>query len=1446
MKRKTTFYLILAALCILFHTQLQAQHLPGSPGYKESLSSDQSKNPAITPQPIDFYQTIENFEEYYSKRDKNAKGSGYKPFKRWQNLWKHSVKADGTLPSSKELFNLFEQTKQNTAKTNNSNWTSVGPINTGVNLISLPGQGRVNEVVVDPNNSNIIYAGAPAGGIWKSLDAGQNWTPLFDDFPQIGVSGIAIDPNNSDIIYIATGDGDNATTFSIGVYKSIDGGNTWNPTGLNASNVVDNSVMHDVIIHPQDSNILWASSTGGLYKSIDAGDTWERIFQDPTRDFELKPDDPNTIYLVTPSTYHKSVDGGATFTRIRDILPNGSGRLVLGVTAANPDKLFILSTNSAADDYTYQGLFVSEDAGETFTQTANEVDIMERNQADFNLALDVDPNDENTLYVGCVNVWKSENGGQSFTRLNNNDNDNGPAYTHVDIHVIRHFGNRLFVGSDGGLFVSEDAGANFSNITGGLVISQFYRFDAVDNDINSITGGTQDNSGFILNNGQWDIWSRADGMDYEFDRTNPNLVYGFSQFGSTLFVSTDKGQENLGFVGAPRDSNNEAIQGEWITPLEVDEEGNVYSGFDALYKLNGGSWEKVSGSIGSGALTDVEVAKSNSDIIYVSQGNTLYRSSTKGQIFIPIQSFQGEITSIFIDEDDANQVYVTTSFYLVTINSIIGTSPNFNLQDTIDDKGLFRIVYSEETNSAQTEDLTLNLSKDLGYFTSVKQPQDPLNTIFLGTSLGVFMINDEMTEWELYGNNMPTTPISDMEINLQEEVLIASTYGRGIWVSPITITEPEIEIALSSVTPANGTMVCDQVVPTVTVENRGIQPINSFTIQYQYNDDAMQEIQLTQELLPGATAEIALNEYTNPNQGFLNISATVSASGDEFASNNSITSEVLFNRSAPANVLYDFETAESSLFAFSTLDNDPVWEVGQPQGGILNTASSGFNVIGTNLDGNHPDAVTATILSPCYDFTGIVDPILSFQMAFVLEANFDILYVEYTTDTGQNWQVLGSTESLPNWYNSNRTPQTTGQDCQNCVGAQWNGAGTDIVEYSYNFNQNAALGETDLTAENQIAFRIVFVADPATNTEGVIIDDFSVTGIDDDDDDDNDGVLDVDDNCPVTSNADQTDTDLDGFGDACDTDDDNDLILDSVDNCSLIANPNQEDFDLDGIGDLCDPDRDGDGVPNEQDLCPNTPLGSTVDLDGCPIFALSSDNFSILTSGLSCIGTNNGSVQIDAVDTSLNYTAALRDENAVLVDQVNFSSSTTFTNLGIGTYTLCFTVEGQVDYELCSNLIITEPEALGVSSKIDNVTGLLKLSLEGGDRYFIKINNDTYITDSNEFETRLSQDVNTLEVSTDKSCQGIFKENIILNSSLLFYPNPLEDSMLHIIPGSEFGSNNDYTVRVYNSQGQNVLVKPMTAVAGEIQMNLVQLADGLYIIEINNSKTRKVFKLVKK
>jgi len=413
-----------------------------------------------------------------------------------------------------------------------------------------------------------------------------------------------------------------------------------------------------------------------------------------------------------------------------------------------------------------------------------------------------------------------------------------------------------------------------------------------------------------------------------------------------------------------------------------------------------------------------------------------------------------------------------------------------------------------------------------------------------------------------------------------------------------TVQTPEDDLRLISITPEQGSLECGSITPSIELINDGLNTISGFDILYTLNNGTQETASFSNTLAPQETLIVSLSDITLTTTGDSSLEIIAQIVNDDLPNNNTIVRNFFANISGVAAQVNSFETSDDALIAFDDSGDGSVWERGVPNGTVLNAAATGANAYATVLNGNYPDDKKSFLVTNCYDFSSIETPVLKFQMAYDIEINYDVVYVEYSLDTGANWSLLGSSTSQPNWYNSNMIPGTN--ICGNCPGGQWTGTNTSMTEYAYDFTANAA-SETDLTNANNIMFRFVFQSDGFINEEGAVIDDFVIEGTPaDDDDDDNDGVLDVDDNCPLTSNADQLNTDGDGMGDVCDDDDDNDGVLDVDDNCPLTPNADQADSDGDGIGDVCeDPnDNDGDGIANANDNCPDMANADQEDTDG--------------------------------------------------------------------------------------------------------------------------------------------------------------------------------------------------------------------------------------------------------
>ncbi len=1136
---------------ILWVSNISAQYNEQAPWM---LSKHQKKQTNAKNKELTLTEISSKFNAYWQGKDFTVKGSGFKPFKRWEEYWRHSTDENGYLPSSIDLWKAYKNHVN--FKIGNvqddSDWEPIGPSTILNHKSSTSNIGRVNIIVPDPADDDILYVGTPSGGIWKSIDKGISWNPLSDNLPQIGVSGIAIDPTNSDVIYIATGDDDNYDTSSAGVFKSSDGGETWNQTGLNPDNTP--SSMNDIYIHPNDVNILYVATNNGLYKSEDKGDNWTRILNGNIRDLKLKPGDPNTIYAVTSDKFHKSVDGGSSFVQINAGLPEISGRLVIDITPANSNYLYLLS---AATDNTFQGLYKSTDSGETFTKSDETNNIFESDQAWFDLSMSVSSTNPNEIYVGCLNIWKSTNGGNTFSRINHWAQHNA-SFTHADIHYLRYFNNELYAGTDGGFYKSSDGGTTFQDFTQGLQISQFYKVSVAKYNATKIVGGTQDNGGIgLTNTEEWNNYHSGDGMDNAINPMNENQYFGFTQLGGTLNISNNAGLSLSAVYEGPEEGN-------WITPMTMNNEGELYAGYSLVYRFTGTSFVQVSSAFET--LIDVlTVDNLEADNMYVGVNKKFYRSSDRGINFEETNTFAANINSIEVNAENSDIIYITTSGF--------GT------------RGVFKSI----DRGQSFVNITFNLPSDQPYFDVVHQGRNSLNPIYVGTSLGVYRLDDSADEWQSFSSGIPNVPIRDLEISIEDAKLVAATYGRGIWRSDISVEIPEVELRLVAIESPNTTIVsCENSFSLqLKVENKGSNAIEAVDIVYAI--DGVEANILWTGMIDVDALQVISVENLNADFGIHELEVSVNAPDDSYADNNSLSTDFIINRSGIPNRINDFEGENELLAINDNALSESIWERGVPAGTLLNAAASGTNVYGTNLDGVHADLTKGYIYSECMDLTALMSPIFKFKMAYDLEENWDIIYIEYSLNNGEHWQVLG-TSSDPNWYNSNRTNEISGpeDDCQNCPGAQWTGTNTTFTEYSFDLE--------DLASENAVIFRFVFHSDPFVSQEGVVIDDFVISG-DLIDDMDGDGINNVEDNCPLMSNADQADMDDDGIGDVCDDDVDGDGILDVDDNCPLMSNADQADMDEDGIGDACDDDMDGDGINNVEDNCPLMSNADQADMD---------------------------------------------------------------------------------------------------------------------------------------------------------------------------------------------------------------------------------------------------------
>ena len=361
-------------------------------------------------------------------------------------------------------------------------------------------------------------------------------------------------------------------------------------------------------------------------------------------------------------------------------------------------------------------------------------------------------------------------------------------------------------------------------------------------------------------------------------------------------------------------------------------------------------------------------------------------------------------------------------------------------------------------------------------FNDASEVKSLINDIYLGTSVGVFHINDQMDFWQRFDNGLPNVPIMDMEINVEDALITVGTYGRGVWQSPIEVQKATNDLVLLAVN-SNNSVQCNDISPLITVKNNGTTALESIDVDYFING-VKYNTQISLALEPGETKVLELPIVTALDLGAYELKIETSVTNDAFPSNNSLQATFQLNSIGEGNYVNTFGDVEEDGWVTYTLGSEnPLWEKGLVT--TKNLKEKFDNAYTTNLSGNYSDNSMSFLLSPCYDLSALIDPVLKFDMAFSIEKDWDVLYLEYSIDNGLSWEILGSSED-PNWYNSNfidpQRPLT--------VGKQWTGTDLEPKTYSYDLS--------GLSSEPSVIFRFVFGADQSVNDEGVVIDNFTI------------------------------------------------------------------------------------------------------------------------------------------------------------------------------------------------------------------------------------------------------------------------------------------------------------------------------------------------------------------
>ena len=705
-------------------------------------------------------------------------GNGEKPFRRLEWFFAPRLQTDGSYPAGAR-WNAFIEARANVlAKTNTAaaaNWTSIGPNNFA---------GRMLDIAFDPNNANVIWAGAASGGIWRSANGGSTWMPMDDQLPTLAIGCVVTHPTNSNIIYIGTGEGgfNIDAVEGVGVLKSIDGGATWTQTGLSFL-LSQGEAVNEMVIDPDNPNVLIAATRDGIYRTADAGATWARTLGTTSgwdgKEVVMDPSNSNTVYAALGYPWgnanngiYKSTDNGVTWTILTSGLPASTtmGRISLTLSASSPNTLYAGIAHTINNGSSLLGIYRTTDGGSNWTLQSNTPNHY-NGQGWYNNVIAVDPTNASIVYSGGTNIYKSTNAGVTWSTITNG--------IHVDFHAIAFNGGTVYVGCDGGLYKSTTGGSSWTSINSGLTTFQFYKMGSDFNNTNRAMGGTQDNGTKEYNGTTtWTTRLGGDGGEVVFDYSNSNVIYGEYQNGNHQ-KSTNGGASWLAInTGVP--------SGPWVTPVEMDPvtPSVLYTiGNNNLYKTsNGGTNWTLLFDATETLDKDIQVAPSNNQTLYVAGANAIYQSTNGGTNFTKISTALAatSLTAMAVHPSQPQALYVANGGWNTTSH-----------------------VYKTTNGGTTWQNVTSNLP-NVPCNTIVLDPAHP-EIVYVGTDLGVYVSTDEGATWSAWNTGLPNVVVNELDIQATARVIRAATHGRGMFQSPMLEPNPGLPaISINEVTVTEG------------------------------------------------------------------------------------------------------------------------------------------------------------------------------------------------------------------------------------------------------------------------------------------------------------------------------------------------------------------------------------------------------------------------------------------------------------------------------------------------------------------------------------------------------------------------------------------------------------------------------------------------------------------
>jgi photosystem II stability/assembly factor-like uncharacterized protein len=699
--------------------------------------------------------------------------------------------------------------------------------------------GRVDDFAVVESDPRIIYVGSAAGGVFKTVNGGASWDPIFDDQPNSTIGDIALAPSDPSIVWVGTGEPNNrqSSSWGNGIYKSMDAGKTWTHMGLK-----DTHHIGRVIVHPTNPNIIYVAALGhlwgsnkerGVFKTTDGGATWTQslYINDDTgvSDIAIDSQSPNTLYAAayerrrTAFGYngggpdggiYKTVDAGAHWTKLTKGLPTTGdiGRCAVEVYRKNPNIVYALVENTAEG-----GIYRSEDKGFSWTRMS-----ATDPRPSYYSQVRIDPNNDQRVWVLGAPLYLSEDGGKTFRE------DRWPKI-HSDFHAMwidPADSDHIVLGSDGGITVTYDSGRSWDYINN-LPLAQFYEIAYNMEKPYRVCGGLQDNyswcgpSGSLqtqgIANAEWINVGGGDGFDTKLDPNDPNIVYTESQDGNLLRRDLRTGQSRS---LRPLEDNDKAprYRFQWNSPLVMSahDSKTLYYGGNYLFKSTnrGDSWTRLGPDLTSGVDRDKLPILGK-----IPDKNTLSRHD--GVQNYPCASTVAESPVragvLWVGTDDGN-LQVTRDDGKTWTN-VTGKVPGLKngayvakVEASHREEGTAYVAFDNHrsddfaiylymtTDFGQTwKRISDGIQEEAGTAHVVREdPRNP-NLLFAGTEFGFFVSFDRGGKWEKMRNGLPTVPVFDIAIHPRDHDLILGTHGRSILImDDITALEQMSDNVLSA------------------------------------------------------------------------------------------------------------------------------------------------------------------------------------------------------------------------------------------------------------------------------------------------------------------------------------------------------------------------------------------------------------------------------------------------------------------------------------------------------------------------------------------------------------------------------------------------------------------------------------------------------------------------